>query len=111
MAGSVLVAAMVFLVSVDFELTPALLALFCVAYLATAVRRWQHWHVGFEITPERVRSGVGDLLEPTELAAEDITHIGIGPGGCRITVHAERKSMTINWKLVDLEGGERLTAR
>lgn len=108
-AGSLLVASVAFLVQVRFALLPAALAIFTVAYLATAVRRWQRQPEGFEITPEGVRSGVGDLLEPTEMAAEDIVRLEIDPGGSKITVAAERKVMAISWKHVVLEDGQRLT--
>jgi hypothetical protein len=108
-AGSVLIAAVVFLVRVRFQLTPAILAVGCAAYLATAMWRWQRQPEGFEITPEGVRSGVADLGEPTELAAEHITRLEIRPGGSVIDVRGERKSMSISWKHVELEDGKRLT--
>jgi hypothetical protein len=108
-AGSFLVASVAFIAQVRFVLVSAVLAVFTVAYLAEALSRWRRQPEGFEITPEGVRSGVGDLFEPTELAIEDIVCLEIRPGGSGITVAAERKSMTIAWKYVVLEDGRRLT--
>lgn len=48
-------------------------------------------------------------MEPAELRAEDILGLEIRPGGSVITVRAERTSMSISWKHVELEDGRRLT--
>ncbi len=79
-------------------------------YLVNALWKWRRASEGFEVTPLGVRSALVDFLDPGELAREDITKIEFESGSDYITVRAGKKSLTLNWWLVELENGERLTA-